>query len=83
MLDELRLADWYWFALAVWCVLFLSLTGVLSVGFRVNPFPLLWTLLSGWPQNDYFSAIFRPLRWLAPLPVILLPLAVRRSSDVR
>jgi hypothetical protein len=50
---------------------------IVSIVFGANFFQVAWLCLIGWPEHDYFAAIFRPLRIFAPLPPIMLPFALQ------
>ncbi|RVT93223.1 hypothetical protein [Sphingomonas crocodyli] len=80
MLRRYQLAEWYWIAVATWGVVFFSLTAIISFGAWINPLPLLWLLLTGWPEHDWFAAVLRPLRVIAPAPLVLLPFAIKARS---
>ena len=82
LFNRVSLKEWYWRVFAFWTVIFVSVPAIVSIGFDANFFQIAWLLLTGWPENDFFAAIFRPLRLFMPIPLVLLPFAIRiRPAD--
>jgi hypothetical protein len=73
------LAEWYWFVLALWAVVFISFPLILGIGTGTNPLSWMCWLMVG-PFENNALGFLRPLSFFAPAPILLVPFAIKRRT---